>query len=98
MFSNCNSIISLDLSSFNTQNLTYMGAIFYNCNSLISLDLSNFNTKKVNHMEYMLAHCHSLISLNLSNFVVQNDYFYSHTIYYDCNSLILKYLKKYNAN
>ena len=39
MFSNCSSLISLDLSNFNTQNVTSMSGMLYNCSSLISLDL-----------------------------------------------------------
>ena len=48
MFYNCNSLKSLDLSNFNTQNVAYMSDMFYNCNSLTSLDLLNFNTQNVN--------------------------------------------------
>ena len=35
MFYNCNSLTSLDLSNFNTQNVTDMSYMFSNCNSLI---------------------------------------------------------------
>ena len=41
MFFNCNSLINLYLSNFNTQNVTNMSWIFFNCNSLTKLDLSN---------------------------------------------------------
>ena len=34
MFGNCNLLISLDLSNFNTQNVTDMSGMFYDCNSL----------------------------------------------------------------
>ena len=34
MFFECSSLISLDLSNFNTQNVTDMILMFYNCNSL----------------------------------------------------------------
>ena len=44
MFYNCKSLISLDLSKFNTKNIKSMKSMFYNCKSLISLDLSKFNT------------------------------------------------------
>ena len=42
MFYKCCSLISLDLSNFNTKNVSNMGFMFYNCSSLISLNLSNF--------------------------------------------------------
>ena len=35
MFFNCYSLTSLNLSNFNTQNVTDMSYMFYNCNSLI---------------------------------------------------------------
>ena len=41
MFFNCNSLINLYLSNFNTQNVTNMIWMFFNCNSLTKLDLSN---------------------------------------------------------
>ena len=34
MFYECNSLISLDLSNFNNQNVTNMYNIFYDCNSI----------------------------------------------------------------
>ena len=65
MFYGCNSLISLDLSNFNTQNVTNMNGMFYNCNSLISLDLSNFNTQNVTNMNYMFSFCNSLKKNNI---------------------------------
>ena len=44
MFFDCNSLTSLNLSNFNTQNVTDMNYMLSNCNSLTSLNLSNFNT------------------------------------------------------
>ena len=60
MFYNCSSLISLDLSNFNTQNVTNMNCMFDNCSSLISLDLSNFNTQHVYYFG-MFCNCSSLI-------------------------------------
>jgi surface protein len=44
IFKDCVSLTSLDLSSFNTSNVTSMNGSFYSCSSLVSLDLSNYNT------------------------------------------------------
>ena len=41
MFSCCKSLISLDLSNFNIQNITNMRSMFSGCNSLIYKILSN---------------------------------------------------------
>ena len=47
MFKYCSSLTNIDLSSFNTQNVTDMNGMFSNCSSLINIDLSNFNTQNV---------------------------------------------------
>ena len=53
MFSECNSLTNIDLSNFNTQNVTDMYCMFDGCNSLTNIDLSNFNTQKVTNMSFM---------------------------------------------
>jgi surface protein len=68
MFDNCYELSSLDLSKFNTENVTNMKYMFDNCWELSSLDLSNFNTAKVEDMSYMFSDCWELSSLDLSNF------------------------------
>ena len=97
MFADCNSLISLDLSNFNTQNITDMSSMFSNCKSLKSLDLSNFNTQNVIDMSCMFSSCNSLTSLNLSNFDTQNVTDMS-SMFYNCNSLIFKIIKIINNN
>ena len=39
MFKGCNSLTNLDLSNFNTQNVSDMSGMFSECNSLIKLNL-----------------------------------------------------------
>ena len=60
MFNRCWSLISLDLSSFNTTNVNNMSYMFYDCSSLKSIDLSSFNTTNVNNMTSMFYNCSSL--------------------------------------
>ena len=61
MFSCCESLINLNLSNFNAQNVINMSYMFYDCNSLTNLNLSNFNTQYVIDMGYMFYDCNSLI-------------------------------------
>lgn len=68
MFYLCTALTSLDLSGFDTSNVTYMDSMFYACHDLTSLDLSNFDTSNVTNMSYMFSSCNALISLDLSNF------------------------------
>ena len=67
-FSYYSSLENLDLSSFNTSNVTNMEYMFRNCSSLTSLDLSGFNTSNVTNMRSMFMNCSSLTSLALSSF------------------------------
>ena len=55
MFSGCQALNSLDLSSFNTAKVTTMAGMFFECQALESLDLSSFNTSKVTDMINMFA-------------------------------------------
>ena len=68
MFTNCESLTSLDFSKVITQNVTSMSHMFDGCTKLKSIDLSKFNTSKVEHMNSMFEGCTSLTSLDLSNF------------------------------
>ena len=67
MFYNCK-FPSLDLSSFDTRNVTNMKQMFQYCDALTSLDLSGFNTSNVTDMSNMFDSCSALTSLDLSNF------------------------------
>ena len=71
LFSGLN-LQSLDLSSFNTQNVTNMSYMFYLCLSLQNIILTSFNTQKVINMESMFNYCKNLKRLNLSSFNTQN--------------------------
>ena len=66
MFDSCTSLISIDLSKFNTSKVTNMGFMFYECSSLVSADISNFDTSKVTDMSDMFYGCSSLVSINPS--------------------------------
>ena len=68
MFSSCSSITSLDISSFDTSNVTNMQGMFAVCYGLTELDLSSFDTSNVIDMSFMFFHCYSLTSLDISSF------------------------------
>ena len=73
MFQDCNKLSSLDLSNFNTENVTVMYNMFSNCKNLSSLTLSeSFNTAKVTNMLFMFSGCNNLSSLDLSEFNTAN--------------------------
>ena len=72
MLCECKYLTKIDLSNFNTQNVTNMASMFDGCISLTNVNLSNFNTQNVTNMEYMFYWCESLTNIDLSNFNTQN--------------------------
>ena len=69
MFSDCQCLTKLNLSIFDTQNVTDMSYMFFNCESLIYLNLNNFDTDKVTNINWMFKYCDEL---NEINFVTDN--------------------------
>ena len=72
MFSYMRNLTTLDLSSFNTSNVTDMSYMFDVTPKLATLDLSNFDTSQVTTMSHMFDSVSSLTTLNLSNFDTSN--------------------------
>ena len=96
MFRDCSSLKSLDVTKFNTANVTNMMFMFNNCSSLTSLDVSNFNTAKVTAMSAMFSNCSSLTTIfcndDWKSDVVQN----SPNMFKNCTKL--KGAVSYDAN
>ena len=85
MFSGCSGLTSLDLSHFNTQNVTYMKEMFSHCSGLTSLDLSHFKTQKVTDMSWMFSGCSALTTIHCNT-----DWWYRSTsrdMFYGCTQL-----------
>ena len=72
MFYSCSSLTSLDVTHFNTENVTKMYSMFYSCSSLTSLDVTHFNTAKVTNMLAMFYSCSALTSLDVTHFNTAN--------------------------
>ena len=90
MFSNCSALTTLDLSNFDTQNVTNMESMFSNCSALTTLDISDFNTKNVTNMEYMFNGCSALKTLDLSSFDTKNVRSMG-SMFYNCSALTTIY-------
>jgi surface protein len=67
MFYACKRLRTLDVSNWDTSNVTAMNCMFRNCSSLTSLNVSNWDTSNVTDMTGMFSDCSSLTSLDLSN-------------------------------
>lgn len=87
MFFGCEGLTILDLSNFDTKNVTDMNHMFYGCENLSTLDLSNFNTKNVTDMRCMFFECENLATLDLSSFDTKN-VTYMTDMFSGCESLV----------
>ena len=72
LFSDCENLVSVDLSSFDSENVYNMGKMFYMCSNLNNINFSNFNTEKVIDMSHLFCGCKSLENLDLSSFDTKN--------------------------
>ena len=96
MFYGSDNVTNLDLSNFDTSNVTNMNYML-NCESLTNLNIRNFDTSNVTDMSYMFYECNNLISLDLSNFDTSNvtD---MHEMFENCSSLTDLDLSNFNPN
>ena len=85
-FNDYSALATLDLTNFDTSNVTNMDSMFYGCAALTSLDLSNFNTANVTRMPNMFRICAALTALDLSNFNTAN-VIDMESMFYGCTSL-----------
>ena len=55
MFSNCSSLNSINLSSFNTSNVNNMSCMFYKCSSLKKekIIFNNYNNNLLKEIKYL---------------------------------------------
>ena len=68
MFNHMSNLTTLNLSNFDTSQVTNMRYMFNGMSNLTTLDLSNFDTSKVTDMQSMFNHMSNLTTLDLSNF------------------------------
>ena len=85
MFSICKNLSSIDLSLFNTKNVTSMTYMFYRCEKLKSLDLSFFETEKITNKEYMFLQCKDLRKI-----ILKKNFFKNIENIYDKNKDFIK--------
>ena len=96
MFYYCYDITEIDLSNFNSSQVTYMSSMFHRCSSLTSINFTNFNTSKVIEMWSMFYNCSSLTSLNLSSFDT-SQVTIMQTMFKGCSSLTSLDLSNFNT-
>ena len=97
MFSACKSLTNIDLSSFDTSNVTDMSYMFRFCEALTNIDLSSFDTSNVTDMSDMFSCCEALTNINLGSFDTSNVTDMS-DIFKGCDNLSPDIKKKITGN
>ena len=85
MFSNCLSLVYIDLSNFIFEKIKNMSNIFNNCTKLPNIKMDLYNSK-VRDIDYMFSNCESLGSLELINFNMSNLLSFNH-VFDSCKKL-----------
>ena len=96
MFYDCKNLTTLNLSNFDTSNVTDMYRMFSDCTSLTTLNLSNFDTSNVTDMYRMFSGCTSLTTLDLSNWNIKKYSNFS-SMLNNCSNLTTIYVDNCDA-
>jgi len=89
MFDGCSGLTSLDLSSFDTSNVTHVGHMFNGCSKLTSLDLSSFDTNNVIDTQYMFNDCSELTTIYVSHsWDITKILFNTTNMFSNCSNLV----------
>ena len=72
LFSECKNLEEINLSPFNSEEVTSMMHMFYQCESLKKIDFFSFNTNNVTTMEGLFYFCSLLKEIDLSSFKTEN--------------------------
>ena len=79
MFFGDESLININLSTFDTSNVNSIEYMFSGCKALFNLDLSNFDTSRVTSLVGFFDHCSNLTYIDISNFssqsLIDKDYY-----------------------
>ena len=87
MFFECEALTSIDVSGFDTSNVTSMRGMFASCSNLTSITgLDSFDTSKVTNMYAMFSECEALTSIDVSSFNTSNVANMSF-MFFQCNAL-----------
>ena len=96
LFMHCSNITEIDLSNFNSSQVTNMSSMFHGCKSLTSINFRNFDTSKTKTLGCMFYDCSSLTSLDLSSFKT-SQVALMQGVFYNCFSLETLYLSNFDT-
>lgn len=87
MFQSCENLGSIDLSNFETTNVSNMEYMFFYCYKITSLDVSMFDTSKVTTMTGMFAQCNLLETIYSYNDFSTDALLQSNSMFWGCSSI-----------
>ena len=87
MFRNCQNIIFIDLSSFDSSNATSMKYMFGRCMNLKEIDLKNLNTENVKDMSYMFNKNKQLKKIDFPSSFNTKNVIYMNAMFHNCDNL-----------
>lgn len=91
-------LTEIDLSNWNTTNVTNMSNMFYGSKNLTAINgLSDLDTSSVTNMNSMFYNCSKLTSLDVSNFDISN-VTSMNSMFGQCKELTSLDLNNFNAN
>ena len=87
MFYTCSSLATLDVSKWDTSQVTNMNGMFYKCSSFTTLNVSNWNTGKVTNMQGMFNGCSNLTAIYIGSKWSTNKVIVSNFMFSNCTKL-----------
>jgi len=83
MFFGCTLLTSVNITNWDTSNVTVMRQMFDGCENLVSLDIAHWDTGNVTDMRWLFGNCTKLSSVNIDKWDVSkvNDFAY---MFYRC--------------
>ena len=87
MFADLTELINIDLSEFNSNNITNMNCMFCNCTSLTYVNFGKFNASLVENMEKMFYNCEKLTSVNFDEIYNTSSLINMHMMFGNCKKL-----------
>ena len=87
MFRNCQNIIKIDLSSFDSSNVTSMKYMFGRCIHLENINLKNLNPENVKDMSYMFNKCKNLKKIDFPSSFTTNNVVNMSAMFHNCDNL-----------
>ena len=96
MFQRCK-LEEIDVSKFNTRNVTSMYNMFHSCSNLLELDVSKFDTRNVIEFNGMFTECNKLTYINVSNFNTSSAQNLS-GMFWGCSGLLEINVSRFNTS